>query len=86
MGEAGQPGVEAESWFGLVVSNRTSPPVVARLQSALRAAQSDPAYTQSLEKQGATAGDIGPESFGQLIQRDVVKWAEIVKKANIKLE
>ena len=32
MAEAGFPGVESESWFGLVVSSKTPAPIIARLQ------------------------------------------------------
>jgi tripartite-type tricarboxylate transporter receptor subunit TctC len=86
MSEAGQPGVEAESWFGLVVSSRTPAPIIARLQDALGTAQRDPAYQASLAKQGASAGELGPESFGQLIRKDAAKWRAIIQAAGIKVE
>jgi tripartite-type tricarboxylate transporter receptor subunit TctC len=62
MAEAGHPGIEAESWFGLVVSSKVPAPVIQRLQAAVLAAQRDPAYQESLAKQGASAGEPGPQS------------------------
>jgi tripartite-type tricarboxylate transporter receptor subunit TctC len=86
MAEAGFPGVESESWFGLVVSSKTPAPIIARLQSAVVAAQQDPAYLEKLAKQGASAGVPGPESFSALIKKDAAKWGAIIKAAGIKPE
>jgi tripartite-type tricarboxylate transporter receptor subunit TctC len=86
MAEAGFPTVEAESWFGLVVSSKTPGPIIDRLQSAVVAAQKDPAYLEKLAKQGASAGEPGPAAFGKLIQKDAAKWAAIIKASGIKPE
>ena len=86
MGEAGFPGVIAESWYGFVVSSKTPPAIVKRLQDALETAQRDPDYRQKLAKQGASAGEIGPESYGKLIATDAAKWRAIVTAAGIKLD
>lgn len=86
MTEAGLPTVEAESWFGLVVSSKVPQPVIARLQSAIVTAQKDQAYLDKLNNQGASAGEPGPEAFGKLIKKDAAKWAAIIKAAEIKPE
>jgi tripartite-type tricarboxylate transporter receptor subunit TctC len=86
MAEAGFPGVESESWFGLVVSSRTPAPIIARLQSAVVTAQKDPTYLEKLAKQGASAGEPGPEAFARLIKQDAAKWRAIIKAAGIKPE
>ena len=86
MGEAGFPGVIAESWYGFVVSAKTPPAIVKRLQQALAAAQIDPSYQQKLARQGASAGDLGPEPYAALIKTDAAKWRAIVTAAGIRLE
>jgi putative tricarboxylic transport membrane protein len=86
MGEAGFPGVIAESWYGLVVSAKTPKAIVKRLQDALAAAQADPLYRQKLAQQGASAGDPGPGPYAELIKTDAAKWHAIVTAAGIKLE
>jgi tripartite-type tricarboxylate transporter receptor subunit TctC len=86
MAEAGYPGIETESWFGLVVSSKVPAPIVKRLQNAVLAAQKDPAYQESLAKQGASAGEPGPESFAALIKKDAAKWRSIIQTAGIKAE
>jgi tripartite-type tricarboxylate transporter receptor subunit TctC len=86
MGEAGFPGVIAESWYGYVVSAKTPPAIVKRLQDALAAAQKDLAYQEKLAQQGASAGEHGAEPFAQLIKTDAAKWRSIVTAAGIKLD
>ena len=86
MGEAGFPGVIAESWYGFVVSAKTPPAIVKRLQDALAAAQIDPGYQEKLARQGASAGDLGPEPYAALIRADAAKWRAIVTAAGIRLE
>lgn len=86
MGEAGFPGVIAESWYGFVVSAKTPKAIVKRLQDALAAAQADPLYQQKLAQQGASAGDLGAEPFRRLIKTDAAKWHAIVTAAGIRLE
>jgi tripartite-type tricarboxylate transporter receptor subunit TctC len=84
MAEAGFPGVEAESWFGLVTSSKVPKPIIERLQAAVITAQKDSAYHDKLNNQGASAGVPGPEAFGKLIKNDAAKWAAIIKAAGIK--
>lgn len=86
MAEAGLPGVESENWFGLVVSTKTPAPVVARLKAAMLAAQNDPAYRDSLAKQGVTAGEPGSESFATLIRKEIERWKPIVTSPDVKIE
>ena len=86
MGEAGVPGVIAESWYGFVVSAKTPPAIVKRRQQALAAAQIDPSYQDKLARQGASAGDLGPEPYAALIRTDAAKWRAIVTAAGIRLE
>lgn len=86
MGEAGYPGVRTENWFGLVVNARTPPEIVKRLQTALVAAQRDSAYAESLAKQQASAGELGPDSFAALIKSDAARWKAVITTAKIKIE
>ena len=86
MGEAGLPGVVAETWFGFVVSAKTPPAIVKRLQAALVAAHEDPTYLQRLARQGVSAGEPGPEAFAKLMKADIAKWRPIVVAAGIRMD
>jgi tripartite-type tricarboxylate transporter receptor subunit TctC len=85
MAEAGQPDVEAASWFGFVVSSKTPPAIVKRLQDAMIAAQKDPDYLAKLAKLGARFGAPGPDGYADLIKTDAVKWKTVIDEAGIKL-
>lgn len=85
MAEAGQPNVEAASWFGFVASSKTPAPIVKRLQDAMSAAQKDPAYLKVLAKQGASFGEPGPDAYADLIKSDTVKWKTVIDQSGIKL-
>ena len=69
-----------------VVSPRTPTAITKRLQEALVAAQKDPAYEESLAKMGASTGELGPESFGELIKKDAAKWKAVIVAAGIKFD
>ena len=86
MAEVGLPGIEAENWYGLVVSARTPSAIVARLRAALLATHDDPAYRESLVKQGTSAGEPGAESFDKLIRQEVARWKPIVTAPGFRIE
>jgi tripartite-type tricarboxylate transporter receptor subunit TctC len=85
MAEAGEPNVEAASWFGFVASSKTPAPIVKRLQDAMSAAQKDQAYLANLAKVGASFGEPGPTAYGDLIKTDAAKWGAVIREAGIKL-
>jgi tripartite-type tricarboxylate transporter receptor subunit TctC len=84
--EAGLPGVVSEPWFGFLVSARTPPATVKRLQDALVATHDDPAYLEALARRGASAGAPGPDVFARLIKTDTAKWRAIITAAKITLD
>jgi tripartite-type tricarboxylate transporter receptor subunit TctC len=86
MREAGLPGVVSEPWFGFVVSARTPPAIVRRLQDALAATHDDPLYRESLARLGASAGERGPDPFARLIKEDAARWRAVIAAAGIRLE
>ena len=86
MAEAGLPGVASEPWVGYVVSAKTPPAIVKRLQNALAATHDDRAYQESLARVGASVGEPGAEAFARLIKADAVKWRAIIAAAGIKLD
>jgi tripartite-type tricarboxylate transporter receptor subunit TctC len=80
--EAGLAGVQMQNWFGLVALGKTPPEVVARLRSAIAAAQADPDYIAALRKIGADIGQPGHEAFGALIASDIQRFGPIVRAVN----
>ena len=78
MGEAGFPGVRTEVWYGLLASSRTPAPMLDTLRKAVAAAQTDPAFAESLAKFGIRPPDPGAEAFAKFIREETARWKPIV--------
>ena len=84
--ESGYAGFEADQWYGLVAPAGTPAAVVARLNAEVNKALALPDVAQQLAIEGATPVPATPQAFGDLIQREIPRWAEVVKAGNIKPE
>ena len=84
--ESGLPGFEVSVWFGVLAPAATPRDVVTRLNSILVKALANPDMRERLAGQGAEPIGNTPEEFTAQIQRDIVKWAKVVKSAGIKLD
>ena len=85
MKEAGYP-VEASYWFGLVAPAGTPPAIVAKLEKALADTLAMPDVRKRLTEMGAIVEPLSGKQFGEYIQAEIVKWADIVNKAGVKPE
>jgi tripartite-type tricarboxylate transporter receptor subunit TctC len=79
--EAGVPGYEATSWFGLLAPAKTPAPVVAKLNAAILKALADPDVKKKLQEQGAEPFGETPAQFAAFIGSETVKWGKIVKQS-----
>jgi tripartite-type tricarboxylate transporter receptor subunit TctC len=84
--EAGLPGYEASSFYGLLVPIKTPPEIVARLHAESVKVLGQPELkaqfgTTDLEPAGST-----PDQFGALIRSEIEKWGKIVKAAGLRPE
>ncbi len=84
--EAGVPKYEATIWLGLMAPKATPRAVIDRLNEAVSKISSQAEVRQQWGKQGATSMVMTPAVFDKYIQDDIVKWARVIKSANIKAE
>ena len=84
--EAGVPGYEASSWFGVVAPAGTPPAIVAKLYNAIATALSQPAVRERFAKTGARLLGNSPEEFSQQIKSDRKMWGELIRAADIKAQ
>ena len=82
--ESGYPGFEADQWYGLVAPAGTPAAVVARLNAEVNKALVLPDVAQQLAVEGAAPMPGTPQSFGDLIKREIPRWAEVVKAGNVR--
>jgi tripartite-type tricarboxylate transporter receptor subunit TctC len=84
--ESGLPGFESSAWDGVLAPAGTPPPIVARLNAAIRAALADTELAQALEGRGARVVPGTPEDFARHIAASTLKWAQVVKASGAKID
>lgn len=84
--EAGFPGFEVQSWFGLAAPTGTSQPVIQRLNTALNKALSDGDIKQRLAAMVATPAPGTPEEMRKFVASEISGWSEVVKTSGAKAE
>ena len=77
--EAGVPGYEATSWFGMFAPAGTPPDVVAKLNTALTKVLADAEVKKKIAGQGGEPYAEKPAQFADFIQKESVKWSKVVK-------
>jgi tripartite-type tricarboxylate transporter receptor subunit TctC len=84
--EAGLPGWQASSWFGVVAPAGTPPAIIKRLHVEIATAVRLPAMQRFTSESGARMVGNTPDEFAGLIVDERGKWGEIVRSANISAE
>ncbi len=82
--ESGYPGWEADQWYGVVAPAGTPAARVAQLNAEINRALASPEVAQQLSVEGAVPTPTTPKAFGELIAREIPRWAEVVKAGNVK--
>lgn len=77
--EAGVPGFEATTWFGVMVPAGTPNPVISQLHGAFSAALNAPEVRERLLAQGFELVGSTPIQFAAYIKAEIPKWANVVK-------
>lgn len=85
MAEAGVPGYEMASWFGLLAPAKTPKVIVDQLSRELKKAVNDPKFAERMKAQGLETVGSTPESMLSTMEADTKKWAELIKVTGIKI-
>ena len=84
--EAGVPGYEFNSWFGLVMPAATPAPILTRVHTELVAVLRDPAVRQQLMDAGTEPAPGTPAEMAAQIKREIELTARLIKAAGIKID
>ena len=84
--EAGLPGYEASSWFGLMGPGKLPRPLVVRLNGAVNQALKDTDIREQLSRQGADPVGGTAEEFAAIVASDIERWKKVVAAGGIKPE
>ena len=82
--ESGLPGYEAVAWYGVFAPDGTPRDVVTRLNADIVKIVNSPDVRELFLKQGAESYATSPEEFTKVVQRDIAKWAKVVKASGAK--
>ena len=82
--ESGLAGYEAVAWYGVFAPDGTPRDVVTRLNTEIVRIVRSPDVRELFLKQGAESYATSPEEFTKVVERDVQKWAKVVKASGAK--
>src|SRR5215212_7650672 len=84
--EAGLPGYESYTWFGLFGPRGLDPSLVNKINAAVKTALETPSVQKRLLELGNTPRWETPEQFRQTVKSDRQKWAAVVKEVGATID
>jgi tripartite-type tricarboxylate transporter receptor subunit TctC len=84
--EAGLPGYESYTWFGLFGPRGLDAEIVNKVNAAVKAALETPSVQKRLVEMGNTPRWESPEQFRQTVRSDRQKWAAVVKEVGATID
>lgn len=84
--EAGLPGYEMTTWFGVFAPKGTGSEIVHLLNSKLQAVIDDPKLRKRLLDSGIEPIGGSADTFAALVRSDYRAWGQVVKASGVKLD
>ena len=84
--EQGFPNLEVETWYGTFAPAGTPGSAVARINSDINAVLQLPDIREVLANQGMVPRGGSPEQFGDMVRKELARWARVVQAAKIKAD
>jgi tripartite-type tricarboxylate transporter receptor subunit TctC len=84
--EAGVPGAEAGTWYGMLAPAATPRAVVLKLNAEVIKALAQPDARDRLATVGVDAIGNTPEQFADEIKSDILKWGKTIRTAHVRAD
>jgi tripartite-type tricarboxylate transporter receptor subunit TctC len=82
--EAGVPGYESYSWYGIFAPAQAPRQIIDRLNSGLNEALGTDAVVAAITKEGGEPLPTTPAELGQILSAEIEKWRRVIIEAGIK--
>ncbi|MDH7796883.1 MULTISPECIES: tripartite tricarboxylate transporter substrate binding protein [unclassified Beijerinckia] len=84
--EAGVPGYEVSTWYGMFAPKGTPPDVLIHMTKELRTAFGNPMIKDAWARNGSDIPNLYGADFGTFVSSEVKRWGKVVQDAGIKLD
>jgi len=84
--ESGLPGYDAGVWYAVLAPAGTPREIITRLNSEVVRVLAQPDYRKLLVNNTIEPIGSPPEQLGQYIKSELVKWAKVIKDANVRVD
>jgi tripartite-type tricarboxylate transporter receptor subunit TctC len=84
--EAGLPGFQSVTWYGLFGPKGLDPAIVEKVNAAVRATLEIPAIKEKMTSLGNALRSETVAQFRETVKRDRAMWAEVVKKSGASID
>jgi tripartite-type tricarboxylate transporter receptor subunit TctC len=84
--ESGVPGYEYHTWFGLWAPTGTPQPIIEKLNAETRKALAEPSIQQRIAAGAGEPSTMALMDIEPFMKAEIAKWAEVVKRAGMKVE
>ena len=81
--EAGVPGYEANTWYGVLAPAKTPAPIVGRLHGEFLNIMQSADIRERIAVHGYEPETNTPQEFAAYIKSEIIKWGKVVKAAGI---
>ena len=85
LNESGYTGFESPTWFGVIAPSGTPKEIISLLNLETKKALITPSIKARLDQAGVEAQYMTSEQFSAFMQDEIVKWENIVKSSDIKI-
>ncbi len=86
LAESGLGEIETSNWHGLVTAAAVPEAVLVKLHAAAAAALHEPEVVRAITEQGMEPVGSSRAAFAELIRADALKWAEVIRRGQIRPE
>ncbi len=84
--EAGVPGFDVSAWAGVIAPAGLPQAIVAQLNAEVNLVLATPAIAGKLHDLGLQTVGSTPEQFAAHIRKEAARWADVVKRAGVKVD